>query len=226
MSIRNPAVRSPRLQAPSRDSFGHPYVRLASRGRRFLQTAPDPLHGAKAPGAVRPPLRATEGFLSGYADPELPGGARQDAPLQGAPRGCAPGHGRGPGFAPHRRGRGTRDGPGGVYGGYLHARHPRIAVPTTLLGMVDAALGGKTAVDTPRGKNVVGAFHPPVEVCVALDTLQTLPHKQFLCGLAECLKHGLCMEASYFRWLHAQKVETLRRGPGAHAPPGGSHPWR
>ena len=91
---------------------------------------------------------------------------------------------------------------------------PWIAVPTTLLGMVDASLGGKTAVDTPRGKNVIGAFHPPVEVCVALDTLRTLPPKQFLCGLAECLKHGLCMDAPYFRWLHALKVGNLRRDPG------------
>ena len=91
---------------------------------------------------------------------------------------------------------------------------PWIAVPTTLLGMVDAALGGKTAVDTPRGKNVIGAFHPPVQVCVALDTLRTLPPKQFLCGLAECLKHGLSMDASYFRWLHALEVEKLRRDSG------------
>lgn len=90
---------------------------------------------------------------------------------------------------------------------------PWIAVPTTLLGMVDAALGGKTAVNTPRGKNVVGAFHPPIQVRVALDTLRTLPPKQFLCGLAECLKHGLCMDASHFRWLRAQKIESLRRDP-------------
>jgi 3-dehydroquinate synthase len=91
---------------------------------------------------------------------------------------------------------------------------PWIAVPTTLLGMVDASLGGKTAVDTPGGKNVIGAFHPPVQVCVALDSLGSLPPGQFLCGLAECVKHGLFMEASYFRWLHARKVEPLQRDPG------------
>jgi len=92
---------------------------------------------------------------------------------------------------------------------------PWIAVPTTLLGMVDAALGGKTAVDTPRGKNIVGAFHPPAAVFIALDALDTLPGVQFRCGLAECLKHGLFLDAAYFKWLSTQDPTRIRRDPAA-----------
>ena len=87
---------------------------------------------------------------------------------------------------------------------------PYASVPTTLLGMVDAALGGKTAVDTPRGKNLVGSFHPPAGVFVALEMLDTLPKRQFLCGLAECLKHGLFMDAGYFGWLGRTSWKGLR----------------
>lgn len=92
---------------------------------------------------------------------------------------------------------------------------PWIAVPTTLLGMVDAALGGKTAVDTPRGKNVIGAFHPPAAVFIAVEALDTLPQVQFRCGLAECLKHGLFMDAAYFGWLSALNFHLIRRDPEA-----------
>lgn len=92
---------------------------------------------------------------------------------------------------------------------------PWIAVPTTLLGMVDAALGGKTAVDTSRGKNVIGAFHPPAAIFIALEALDTLPQVQFRCGLAECLKHGLFMDAAYFEWLSALNFHRIRRDPDA-----------
>lgn len=87
---------------------------------------------------------------------------------------------------------------------------PYVSVPTSLLGMVDAALGGKTAVDTPGGKNLVGAFHPPAGVVIALDLLDTLPNRQFQCGLAECLKHGLFMDRDHFEWLSGRPPRRLR----------------
>lgn len=88
---------------------------------------------------------------------------------------------------------------------------PYLSLPTSLLGMVDAALGGKTGVDTPRGKNLVGAFHPPEGVFIALEFLDTLPPRQFLSGWGECLKHGLFMDAAYFAWLREADVRALRR---------------
>jgi 3-dehydroquinate synthase len=65
-----------------------------------------------------------------------------------------------------------------------------IHVPTTLLGMVDAAVGGKTGINTEAGKNLVGAFHPPAAVLCDLDHLQTLPHADYVAGLAEVIKAG------------------------------------
>lgn len=87
---------------------------------------------------------------------------------------------------------------------------PYLGVPTTLLGMVDAALGGKTAVDTPGGKNLIGAFHPPAAVLVCLDLLATLPPAEFRGGLAECLKHGLSMDKAYWEWLTGRDLGHLR----------------
>ncbi len=81
---------------------------------------------------------------------------------------------------------------------------PVLHVPTTLLGMVDASIGGKTGVDTPHGKNLVGAFHPPVAVVADLDTLHTLPILERVNGLAEALKHGVICDAAYF-----ESVATL-----------------
>ncbi|MBU6366655.1 MAG: 3-dehydroquinate synthase [Gemmatimonadetes bacterium] len=75
---------------------------------------------------------------------------------------------------------------------------PVVQVPTTLLAMVDAAIGGKTAVDTPLGKNLVGAFHNPAAVVVDPDVLQTLPEETLRAGVAEMLKHGVIADAAYF----------------------------
>ena len=75
---------------------------------------------------------------------------------------------------------------------------PVVQVPTTLLSMVDAAVGGKTAVDTPFGKNLVGAFHDPSTVIMDPDLLITLPPEQIRSGLAEMIKHGVIADASYF----------------------------
>jgi len=78
-----------------------------------------------------------------------------------------------------------------------------ILVPTTLLGIVDAAIGGKTAIDTPFGKNLIGTIYPPKAIFADLDTLKTLSEKEKLNGLAEILKMGLIYDASI--WETAQK---------------------
>jgi 3-dehydroquinate synthase len=94
---------------------------------------------------------------------------------------------------------------GGVVGdlaGFVAATYmrgiPVIQVPTSLLAMVDAAIGGKTGVDTPAGKNLVGAFHQPAAVVVDPATLSTLPAAHLRAGLAEVIKHGAISDAEYF----------------------------
>ena len=75
---------------------------------------------------------------------------------------------------------------------------PIVQVPTTLLAMVDASVGGKTAVDTPFGKNLVGAFHNPSAVVIDPELLDTLPHDVLRSGFAEMIKHGVIADAPYF----------------------------
>jgi 3-dehydroquinate synthase len=93
---------------------------------------------------------------------------------------------------------------------------PVIQVPTTLLAMVDAAVGGKTGVDAPAGKNLVGAFHRPLLVVADPATLATLPDVQFRNGLAETLKHALITSASEVRWL-VDRAPLLATGEGRSA---------
>ncbi|HUH14188.1 MAG TPA: 3-dehydroquinate synthase [Longimicrobiales bacterium] len=95
---------------------------------------------------------------------------------------------------------------------------PYVQVPTTLLAMVDAAVGGKTGVDTPAGKNLVGSFHQPRAVLMDPRVLATLPDDQFRSGLAETVKHGAIADAAYLEWitasadaLLAQEEEPLTR---------------
>ena len=85
---------------------------------------------------------------------------------------------------------------------------PVLQVPTTLLAMVDASIGGKTGVDTAHGKNLVGAFHPPVAVVADLDTIATLPVLERVNGLAEALKHGVIADAAYFETVAATDIST------------------
>lgn len=92
---------------------------------------------------------------------------------------------------------------GGVVGdlaGFVAATYMRgvavVQVPTTLLAMVDASVGGKTAVDTPAGKNTVGAFHPPALVVIDPSTLASLPQRELRAGLAEVIKHGVIADES------------------------------
>jgi len=88
---------------------------------------------------------------------------------------------------------------------------PWLAVPTTLLAQVDASVGGKTAVDLPAGKNLVGAFHQPAGVLADPDTLDTLPARHRRNGLAEVVKTGFAVDATLWRWLEP-RLEALDRG--------------
>jgi len=88
-----------------------------------------------------------------------------------------------------------------------------VQLPTTLLAMVDSSVGGKTAVDLPQGKNLVGAFHPPVAVVADTDALRTLPARELRAGLAEVVKYGAIVDASFLEWLDAH-ADALLGGDG------------
>src|SRR5271154_6549153 len=92
---------------------------------------------------------------------------------------------------------------------------PVVLMPTTLLGMVDAAVGGKTAIDVPEGKNLVGAFHPPQGVLADLATLETLPRPDYVAGLAEVIKAGFIADQKILR--------LVRDDPEGAAVPHGKH---
>ena len=94
---------------------------------------------------------------------------------------------------------------------------PLVQVPTTLLAMVDSSVGGKTGVNTPLGKNLVGAFHQPVMVHAALDTLGTLSDAEYRCGLGEVVKHALIADAAFFGWLEAEAEAVIGRQEAAVA---------
>ncbi|GAA4500744.1 3-dehydroquinate synthase [Actinoallomurus oryzae] len=90
-----------------------------------------------------------------------------------------------------------------------------VLVPTTLLGMVDAAVGGKTAIDIPEGKNLVGAFHPPAGVLCDLATLVTMPREDYVAGLAEVIKAGFIADPRI--------LELVEEDPEAAGRPDGPH---
>jgi 3-dehydroquinate synthase len=90
-----------------------------------------------------------------------------------------------------------------------------VQVPTSLLAMTDAALGGKTAVDLPGGKNLVGSFHQPWGVYADVSTLSTLPDPFYGEGLAEAVKAAVIADASFFRWLEQSVEALLERDPTA-----------
>ncbi len=107
---------------------------------------------------------------------------------------------------------------GGVIGdiaGFAAACYQRgiqfIQVPTTLLAQVDASVGGKTAVNHPHGKNMIGAFHQPQAVITDINTLDTLPQREFSAGLAEVMKHALIADPIFFDWLINNQQRILKR---------------
>jgi 3-dehydroquinate synthase len=111
---------------------------------------------------------------------------------------------------------------GGVVGdlaGFVAATYLRgvrfVQVPTTLLAMIDSAIGGKTGVDTQLGKNLVGAFHQPRAVIADVRTLTSLPPLQLAAGMAEALKHGAIADAAYFESLLAGEQAIRAREPQA-----------
>jgi len=113
---------------------------------------------------------------------------------------------------------------GGVAGdlaGFVAATYlrgvPVVQVPTSLLAMVDAAVGGKTGVDTPSGKNLVGAFHHPALVVADTEVLRTLPAEHVACGLAEAVKAGAVADADFLDWIEAEAPELREAEPRAAA---------
>jgi len=113
---------------------------------------------------------------------------------------------------------------GGVVGdmtGFAAATYQRgvpfIQIPTTLLAQVDSSVGGKTGVNHPLGKNMIGAFHQPRCVIIDTDTLNTLPDNELSAGLAEVIKYGLIGDAEFFAWLEQNLDRLLTREPQALA---------
>lgn len=113
---------------------------------------------------------------------------------------------------------------GGVIGdmaGFAAACYQRgvslIQVPTTLLAQVDSSVGGKTGVNHPRGKNMIGAFYQPQAVIIDTDTLRTLPDRELRAGVAEVIKYGAIGDAEFFAWLEANLPRVLARDANALA---------
>lgn len=106
---------------------------------------------------------------------------------------------------------------GGVVGdlsGFVAACYQRgipfVQVPTTLLSQVDSSVGGKTAVNHPLGKNMIGAFYQPQAVLIDTDTLSTLPAREFSAGMAEVIKYGIIYDATFFSWLE-EHIDALKQ---------------
>jgi 3-dehydroquinate synthase len=111
---------------------------------------------------------------------------------------------------------------GGVIGdmvGFAAAIYQRgvnfIQIPTTVMAMVDSSVGGKTGVNHPLGKNMIGAFHQPQCVFIDTDTLSTLPDRELQSGISEIIKYGLIRDAEFFEWLEENVDQLLARDPQA-----------
>lgn len=104
----------------------------------------------------------------------------------------------------------TGDTVGFVASTYLRGV-PFIQVPTTLLSMVDASVGGKVGVNVPQGKNLIGSFYQPELVVIDPEVLRTLPDREIRCGLAECIKHGVIRDPDLFHWIigHARDILNI-----------------
>ena len=113
---------------------------------------------------------------------------------------------------------------GGVIGdmtGFAAATYmrgvPFVQVPTPLLAQVDSSVGGKTAINHPLGKNMIGAFYQPQSVLADTATLSTLPDRELSAGLAEVIKHGAIIDADFFRWLEQNMAQLMARDDEALA---------
>ena len=95
----------------------------------------------------------------------------------------------------------------------FHRGIPYVQVPTTLVGMVDASIGGKTGINHPDGKNLIGAYHPPAAVYVDIDYLRTLPARPYLSGLAEVIKCGVIADRGLFDSVERHRERLLKRDP-------------
>jgi 3-dehydroquinate synthase len=111
---------------------------------------------------------------------------------------------------------------GGVVGdlaGFAAATYQRgvdfVQVPTTLLAQVDSSVGGKTAINHPLGKNMIGAFHQPRAVIADVGTLDSLPDRELRAGLAEVIKHGLALDEAFTRWLEGNIEKLVARDRNA-----------
>jgi 3-dehydroquinate synthase len=111
---------------------------------------------------------------------------------------------------------------GGVIGdlaGFAAATYmrgiPFVQVPTTLLAMVDSSVGGKTGVNHPMGKNMIGAFYQPKKVLMDLSVLKTLPKEEFLSGMAEVIKYGVIWDPPFFEYLDANREKICALDPEA-----------
>ncbi len=108
---------------------------------------------------------------------------------------------------------------GGVVGditGFVAATYMRgirfMQVPTTLLAQVDSSVGGKTGVNHPLGKNMIGAFYQPSLVCIDVETLKTLPEREFFAGMGEVIKYGVIEDSELFEYLKANKESIISLG--------------
>lgn len=113
---------------------------------------------------------------------------------------------------------------GGVVGdmtGFAAACYMRgvsfVQVPTTLLAQVDSSVGGKTGINHPLGKNMIGAFHQPLQVVCDIETLKTLPERELSAGLAEVIKYGPIADLDFLDWIESNMAQLLAREPGALA---------
>jgi len=109
----------------------------------------------------------------------------------------------------------------GDLGGFAAAVYQRgipfIQIPTTLLAQVDSSVGGKTAINHAKGKNMIGAFHQPLAVVADIDTLSSLPERELAAGIAEIIKYGLIRDPAFFEWLEKNVDRLLARDPQALA---------
>jgi 3-dehydroquinate synthase len=101
----------------------------------------------------------------------------------------------------------------GDIGGFVAATYmrgiPYVQIPTTLLAQVDSSVGGKTAVNLPQGKNLVGAFYQPIGVLIDAAVLSTLPESELRAGMVEVIKYGIIRDAEFFSWLEANLAAVM-----------------